>query len=74
VADPLFEKLLNVLGPDRARELFDRTLGELRLAELRSANDRLRFGTALLRHGGVLEAIGRAIKVQAILQGAREQG
>jgi hypothetical protein len=72
MADPLFDKLQNVLGPERARKLFDDTLVELRLPQLLTASDRLRFGAALVRHGGIVEAIGRAIKVQAILQGARE--
>jgi hypothetical protein len=68
--DSVFQKLQNVLGPERARKFHTDTLAELGLEELRSANDRLRFGHALLRHGGVMEAIGRSIKIQALLQGA----
>jgi hypothetical protein len=68
----VLQKLHNMLGPERATKLVDQTLAELKLTELKTANDRLRFGSALIRHGGVLEAIGRAIKVQALLHGARE--
>jgi hypothetical protein len=37
------------------------------------SRDRLRFGGALIRRGGLLEVIGGAIRIQAILHGAREE-
>jgi hypothetical protein len=71
--DPVLQKLHNVLGDERAHDVIRNTLAELGLAELRSPDDRLRFGSVLVRQGGILEAIGRAIKVQAILHGAKEK-
>ena len=48
------------------------TLRELGISAIHTADDRMRFGGALIKRGGLLEAIGRSIRVQAILHGARE--
>ena len=69
--DPSLQKLVNVLGPAQAEVVITETMRRLGLTELRSPDDRFRFGAALIKKGGVLEAIGRAIKIQAILTGAR---
>ena len=58
------------MGAQRARQLTDETLSQLGIREMKTAYDRLRFGNALIARGGVLESIGRAIKIQAILHGA----
>ena len=50
--------------------LFARRLG---IHGIRTAEDRLRFGGALTKKGGLLEVIGRAIRIQAILHGARRE-
>lgn len=63
-------KLRQVLGDDRANALVARKMLELGLTSLDTADDRYRFGGALIKDGGLYEAIGRAIMVQAILQGA----
>lgn len=63
-------KLRQVLGKERADALVTKKMLELKLSTLDSADDRYRFGTALTRDGGLHEAIGRSIMVQAILQGA----
>lgn len=68
--DPVLLKLSNVLGPDKASALVDEVLAELRLVRLSSADDRFHFGDALVKRGGLLEAIGRSIKVKALLHGA----
>jgi hypothetical protein len=72
-ADPSVQKLVNVLGPDRAREVYVRTMESIGAQSLERPDDRFAFGCALMKFGGVLEAIGRAIKIQAILLGAKER-
>jgi hypothetical protein len=71
--DPSLSKLLRVYGPERTETLVQETLHELGIPGIQSADDRLRFGRALIKRGGLLEVIGRAIRIQAILQGAREE-
>jgi len=63
-------KLVRVLGEGRAAQLISEVLHERGLAGLESPTDRYVFATALIDRGGVLEAIGRAMRVQALLQGA----
>jgi hypothetical protein len=70
--DPSFRKLVNVMGVERAESLVAETLRRIGRPALETPDDRYRFATELMRHGGVLEAIGRAIKIQAILLGAKE--
>lgn len=70
--DPAFEKLENVLGQERAGSVWRDELARLGVPNLDVPRDRLRFGEALVQRGGVLEAIGRSIKVQAFLRGATE--
>jgi hypothetical protein len=72
VADPSLRKLVNVMGAERASKLIAETLERIGRERLETPEDRYRFATELMRHGGVLEAIGRAIKIQAILLGAKE--
>lgn len=56
-----------VAGPEAAREV----LKELGLPALRSASELLQFSERLIRRGGVFEAVGRGLKVSALLRGAR---
>lgn len=67
---PVLQKLVNVMGHDRGVSLYCDVLASLGIEELSTAEDRVRFGDALIVQGGMLGSIGRAIKVQAILQGA----
>jgi hypothetical protein len=69
--DPALAKVLNVLGPDRGRAAIDVAMRRAALTSLRTPDDRFRFGCALMESGGVFVAIGRAIKIQAILHGAK---
>jgi hypothetical protein len=66
------QKLVHVLGRARAEALTQETLRTIGRANLVDPESRLLFGHALTHHGGVIEAIGRAIKIQAILEGANE--
>ncbi len=68
----LVQKLVHVLGRPRADALIKSTLHEIGARDLSTPEIRLHFGQAILRHGGVIEAVGRSIKIQAILEGAKE--
>jgi hypothetical protein len=70
--DPALVKLVNMMGRDRAQRVIADTMRRAGLTALGSADDRYRFACALMAQGGVHEAIGRAIKIQAILGGAKE--
>lgn len=70
--DPAFVKLANVLGHDRAHRLASEILVELKFDGLDTPDQRLAFGNALQRRGGLLAAIGTAIRVQAFLMGASD--
>jgi hypothetical protein len=72
MSDQALRKLENVLGAERAKTVTRDTLREIGLETLRTPNDRLRFGEALVHKGGLLEVVGRSIKIQAILHGAKE--
>ena len=69
--DPSLLKLVNMLGRDGAEKMAAEIFQELGMRHIASPTDRLRFGDALIKRGGILEAIGRSIKVQALLQGAQ---
>lgn len=70
--DPAFVKLANMLGPAKANALVRELMREIGRSSLETSEDRLLFGEALVRRGGLLAAIGRAIKVQAIFMGAHD--
>ncbi|HVJ20095.1 MAG TPA: hypothetical protein VM686_31995 [Polyangiaceae bacterium] len=72
LSDPSINKLVRIYGAERTAALVRDTLHEIGLDTIRSADDRMAFGRALIKKGGLLEAIGRAIRVQALLHGARE--
>lgn len=66
------KKLDYLLGREKAPVLIAETLARIGLVEVRTPDDAYRFAVALMRRGGVFEAAGRAIKIQAILNGARD--
>jgi hypothetical protein len=63
-------KLVRVLGEQRARALLAQLLPQLGLTDIESADARYLLSTALIKEGGVLEAVGRSIRIQSLLQGA----
>jgi len=72
IEDVILQKLSNVLGSDAAPKFIHATCRELGLSGLRGPQDRMTFACALIARGGLMEAVGRAIKIQALLHGARE--
>ncbi|NJK33130.1 MAG: hypothetical protein HC927_12385 [Deltaproteobacteria bacterium] len=65
------QKLINLMGSERGQKLYEEVLRSLGMTDLRTPNDSARFGNALIERGGVYASIGRSIKIQAILHGAR---
>lgn len=63
-------RLSKALGRERGTRCAEQTLASLGLRELRGQQDLLLFANELIRQGGVVEAVGRALKVSAILRGA----
>lgn len=64
------QRLTKALGRERGARCGEEALATLGLRELRGAQDLLHFANELIRQGGVVEAVGRALKVSAILRGA----
>jgi hypothetical protein len=71
-ADPALQKLVNLLGAERAETVVRETLQRIGLETLNTPDDRYRFAKELLKQGGALGAVGRAMRIQAILHGASE--
>jgi hypothetical protein len=72
VVSPAVAKLLRMLGPERGNAVVQETMKQLGLEAVKTPNECLRFGEALIKRGGLLEALGRSIKIQALLNGANE--
>ena len=70
--DPALGKLLKTLGKERGLAVIDEVMRDAKLKAIQTPDDRFAFGCALMVRGGLFEAIGRAIKIQAILHGAKE--
>lgn len=69
IRDLALTRMSKVLGPDRARQLMNKLLGELGI-DLRSPDDLLQFADALSRLGGFEGAVGAMLGVTAVLRGA----
>ena len=70
ITENVFQRLIKALGRERGNRCAEQALTNLGLRELRGPQDLLYFANELIRHGGVVEAVGRALKVSAILRGA----
>lgn len=68
--DPAIRRVMASFGRERGAHLVREILAELCLETVRTPDERYRFATALLSRGGLAEALGRALKVHAILHGA----
>jgi hypothetical protein len=66
-----FDRLIRALGPDAGLRYAREALDHLQLDDLRSPDDLLGFADYLVTQGGVPEAVGRALRVTALLRGAR---
>ncbi len=69
--DRAIEKLRHVLGAKAADELIHDAMRGAGISSLDRPDDLALFADELIRAGGLIEAVGRAIKVQALLAGAK---
>ncbi len=65
-------KLRRVFGAEKADELVGATMRRAALTSLDTPTERLRFARELIKNGGLQEALGNSIAVQAILEGGEE--
>ncbi len=65
------EKLRHLLGDEAADELVASTMRRVGLKSLADPDDLAKFAEELILTGGLVEAVGRAIKIQALLAGAK---
>jgi hypothetical protein len=70
--DIALQKLSHVMGADRGRAVFVQILGRLERGDIFSPQDLLDFANALIGDGGLHRAVGRTLKVTAVLRGAVE--
>lgn len=61
------EKVGKILGPSRARTLLQAFLARTERLELASTADLQEFGESLTTHGGIEQAVGALLMVQAVL-------
>ena len=59
------------MGTSAADALIEQTKKSIGVTSLDEPNELARFADELMKSGGIIEAVGRAIKIQAILGGAR---
>lgn len=67
----VLERLTKLMGTRAARDLYWTVLAECKLERLQTADHLSMFADALMTRGGVHEVMGRALKTQALLNGAR---
>jgi hypothetical protein len=67
------DRLVKALGDRRAGEVFTSAYASFGDRPLDTPQDLLEFGEILIRLGGLIQAVGRALKVQALLRGAVER-
>jgi hypothetical protein len=65
-------RLRRALGPGLAERCAENALAKLGLSELQSPADLLQFANYLLQQNGAAYMVGSALKVTALLRGARE--
>ncbi len=66
----IMKRLVHVYGEAKGEALYRETLEQTGLTELGSPDDEMRFADALIDSGGLLEAMGRSLRVRALLRGA----
>jgi hypothetical protein len=72
LAPIIHERLVKAMGARRAAEVFRE--GHARFGErnIETPQDMLEFASLLIESGGLVQAVGRSLKVQALLRGAIE--
>lgn len=73
MTESAFGRLTKALGRDRGMTCGQEALAQLGKPQLITSDDLLQFANVLIKRGGVIEAVGRALKVSALLRGAVER-
>lgn len=73
LASNVHERLSKALGAKRAAEVMRETLGRIGGRPIDTPQDMLEFAELLVKSGGLVQAVGRSLKVQALLRGAVER-
>ena len=69
----IHERLVKALGATRAGEVLTDVLARFGDRQVETPQDMLDFAEVLCRSGGLVMAVGRSLKVQALLRGAQER-
>ena len=69
----VLRKLAGLMGEESALVLVQEVVSECGLTVIATAADLQRFANSLMRRRGVLAAVGRSLKIQAILLGASDE-
>ena len=73
LAPLIHERLVKALGNRRAAEVMREAIGEIGGRTLSTPQDMMDFAEVLVRSVGLLQAVGRSLKVMALLRGAVER-
>jgi hypothetical protein len=73
MAPMVYERMSKALGPKRAAEVMREAMDQLDDRRLDSPEDVLAFADRLIAATGLVQAVGRSLKVQALLRGAVER-
>ena len=65
------QQLARVLGPERAADIVAKTYRAAGLKAVTTAAELLIYADAMVGEGGFVEVVGRGLKVEALLRGAR---
>ncbi len=67
------ERLVKALGATRAGEVLDDALARFGDRQVETAQDLFDLAALLIGSGGLVQAVGRSLKVMALLRGAAER-
>jgi hypothetical protein len=70
ITETTLTRLIRALGRDKGTRIGNEVLLQMGVRELHSQHEVLMFANLLIERGGVIESVGRAIKVSALLRGA----
>ena len=73
LAPQVHQRLAKALGPKRAAEAMAHGFARLGGRPIDTPQDMLDFAEALVKSVGLVQAVGRSLKVQALLRGAIER-
>jgi hypothetical protein len=70
LAPMVHDRLINALGPQRAADVLHDAYLRFGNRLIETPQDMLEFAGILVQLGGLIQAVGRSLKVQALLRGA----